>query len=28
MPDNKWFTDMIVYCDWYIECKEALESSF
>ena len=28
MPDNKWFTDMIEYCDWYIECKEALEISY
>lgn len=28
MHDNKWFTDMIEYCDWYIECKEALEISY
>lgn len=26
--DNKWFTDMIEYCDWYIDCKEQLEVSF
>ena len=26
--DNKWFTDMIEYCDWYIDCKEQLEISF
>ena len=28
VDDNKWFTDMIKYCEWYIDCKEQLDSSF
>ena len=27
VDDNKWFTDMIQYCEWYIDCKEQLDSS-
>ena len=27
VDDNKWFTDMIKYCEWYIDCKEQLDSS-
>ena len=27
VDDNKWFTDMIEYCEWYIDCKEQLDSS-
>ena len=27
VDDNKWITDMIKYCDWYIDCKEQLDSS-
>lgn len=28
MDDNKWFNDMIEYCNWYIDCKEQLEATY